>query len=382
MRWGPSGEMTTSTSSPGPAGQSRTLAGLSEKLHPASSWATVTRTRMPATVPFTWCSRLTPQASSGSNGTQTRALFPGSGSSVVVYARVRSTDVTGRVSRTYRDYSDAVPDPGVSLFPIRRLPAIIVVMTDGSTTVTLAEDAPTAVELLLAVRGGDVDLVRRLLSENPDLARARFGARERGTRTALHFVADWPGYFPNGPDIVKLLIDAGADPNALTTSRGSESPGPGSETPLHWAASSDDVDVAVALIDGGADLETPDGSIGTPLDNAVGYGCWHVARLLVLRGARVEKVWHAGALGMLDRLDDLLVPETDPEQISQGFWHACAAGQRRAAERLLRAGADLNWEPDYAQGTALDAATGLGTRQNNVIEWLRSLGARSAQPLG
>jgi len=98
-----------------------------------------------------------------------------------------------------------------------------------------------------------------------------------------------------------------------------------------------------------------------------------------MRGARVEKLWHAGALGMLDRLDDLLVPDIDPEQISQGFWHACAAGQRRAAERLLSAGADLNWEPDYAQGSAFDAATGLGTQRENVIEWLRSIGARSAQ---
>jgi uncharacterized protein len=251
-------------------------------------------------------------------------------------------------------------------------------MTDGTTTVTIQGDAPTAVELLLAVRGGDVDVVERLLSDHPDLARARFEARG-GTGTALHFVTDWPGYFPNGPAIVHLLIDSGADPNALTTGGGSATPGPGSETPLHYAASSDDVDVAAALIDRGADLETPDGSIGTPLDNAVGYACWHVARLLVMRGARVEKVWHAGALGMLDRLDDLLAPGIDPEQISQGFWHACAAGQRRAAERLLNAGADLNWEPDYAQGAALDAATGLGTRQDNVIEWLRSLGARSAQ---
>jgi hypothetical protein len=249
---------------------------------------------------------------------------------------------------------------------------------DEALTVTLPDDDPTAVELLAAVRGGDVDLVGRLLSENPDLARARFGSSRGGTRTGLHFVADWPGYFPSGPDIVKLLIDAGADPNALTTGRDPETPGPGSETPLHWAASSDDVDVAVALIDGGADLETPGGSIGTPLDNAVGYACWHVARLLVMRGARVEKIWHAAALGMLDRLDDLLVPETDPVQISQGFWHACVAGQRRAAERLLSAGADLNWEPDYAEGTALDAATGLGTQRENVIEWLRSIGARSA----
>ncbi len=171
------------------------------------------------------------------------------------------------------------------------------------------------------------------------------------------------------------MIDAGSDPNATTN------PAP-FETPLHWAASSDDSDVAVALIDGGADLETPHGSIGTPLDNAVGYACWHVARLLVERGVRVDKVWHAGALGMLNRLDELLVPEIDPVLVSQGFWHACVAGQRRAAERLLTAGADLNWVPGYAAGTALDAATGLGTRQDNVIEWLQSIGARSAETAG
>jgi uncharacterized protein len=58
-------------------------------------------------------------------------------------------------------------------------------------------------------------------------------------------------------------------------------------------------------------------------------------------------------------------------------WHACAGGQRRAAEYLLSRGADLNWEPDYAQGTPLDAASGLGTRQENVISWLREVGARS-----
>ena len=245
-------------------------------------------------------------------------------------------------------------------------------MTDGTTTGTIPGDAPTAVELRTAVHGGDLDLVRRLIAGEPDLARARFVARGGGG-TALHFVTDWPGYFPNGPDIVHLLIDAGADPNATTTGAGKP------ETPLHYAASSDDVDVAVALIDRGADLETPDGSIGTPLDNAIGYACWHVARLLATRGARIEKVWHAAALGVLDTLESLLVPGIDRDEISKGFWHACGAGQRRAAERLLNAGADLAWVPDYAEGTALDAATGLGTRQENVINWLRSIGARSAQ---
>jgi len=234
-----------------------------------------------------------------------------------------------------------------------------------------------AVELTLAVQGGDVQAVRRLLRNDPPLASARIVGRGGGTGTPLHLATDWPGYFPHGPEVVRLLIEAGADPNARTTGPGAE-PGPGDETPLHYAASSDDVDVAEALIDGGADIEAPDGSIGTPLDNAVGYGCWHVARLLVARGARVDKAWHAAALGMLARVEGILGSEPPAEEVSQAFWHACAGGQRRAAEYLLSRGADLGWEPDYAHGTPLDAASGLSTRQENVISWLRELGAPSA----
>lgn len=236
---------------------------------------------------------------------------------------------------------------------------------------------PIATELRSAVHAGDGETIQRLLRNDPALATARFIGRGDGTSTALHLVTDWPGYFPNGPHTVVLLIAAGADPNALTTSQGLE-PGPGSETPLHYAASSDDVDVAKALIDGGADIEVPGGSIGTPLDNAIGYGCWHVARLLAVRGARVDKAWHAAALGMRGRLEEILGSDPPAEQVSQAFWHACAAGQRRAAEYLLSRGADLSWQPEYAHGTPLDAASGQDTRQQNVITWLRELGAPSA----
>jgi uncharacterized protein len=83
----------------------------------------------------------------------------------------------------------------------------------------------------------------------------------------------------------------------------------------------------------------PDGSIGTPLDNAIGYACWNVARLLV---ARVDRLWHASALGRRDRRDELLDTNPATSEVSQAFWHACAGDHRRAAERLLAAGADLS----------------------------------------
>ena len=134
-----------------------------------------------------------------------------------------------------------------------------------------------------------------------------------------------------------------------------------------------------ALIDGGADIEIPDGSIGTPLDNAIGYACWNVARLLVTRGVKIDKLWHAAALGLLTCLAELAEKQPESPELSKAFWHACAGGQRRAAEYLLLRGADLNWVPDYAEGTPLDAAKGLGTRQDNVITWLREKGARSAE---
>lgn len=246
--------------------------------------------------------------------------------------------------------------------------------TGGAPPLIVPHGDPVAAELAQAIHGGDLEALGRMLGERPELARARLIGRKGRWRTPLHVATDWPGYFPAAPAAAALLLAAGADPNEDT---GGDRP----ETPLHWAASTDDVDVAVVLIDGGANLETPGGSIGTPLDNAIGYACWHVARLLVTRGAGVDKLWHAAALGMLKRLEQLLKqPGEEVGDVSQAFWHACGAGQRRAAEYLLAQGADLNWTPDYAEGTALDAATSLGTRQENVISWLREQGATTAHP--
>ena len=221
------------------------------------------------------------------------------------------------------------------------------------------------VELTMAIKDGDVPALERLLAARPGLASERITGRKGGTSMPLHIVTDWPGYFPNGPAIVRILIEADADPNALT------SPGK-PETPLHYAASSDDADVAEALINGGADLEVPGGSIGTPLDNAVGYGCWHVARLLVARGARVDKLWHAAALGLLPRLEELAVAGPAADELNEAFWQACHGGQRRAAELLLNRGADPGKVPGYASGqTPVQVAGAPDTRRENLVGWLR-----------
>jgi ankyrin repeat protein len=192
--------------------------------------------------------------------------------------------------------------------------------------------------------------------------------RRGGWRTPLHVATDWPGYFPSAPDTVRLLLEHGADVHDDT---GGEKP----ETPLHWAASTDDVDVAVVLIDAGARLDTPGGSIGTPLDNAVGYGCWHVARLLVARGAAVDRLWHAAALGLLARLEELLARDTTQDELDAAFWQACHGGQLRAAERLLAAGASLAASPDYANGqTGLEVVLRPDTRREQLAARLRDRG--------
>lgn len=292
--------------------------------------------------------------------------------------RERQPDRPGGVTVTRRDEATLV----TSGLGGREGTVTVVTVADGrvvalqqvdSAALSLPEMEPRDAEAdaaVAAVRSGDLAALARVLDARPSLAIGRVPGY--GGKTLLHVVADWPGYPPRGPEVVALLIGRGADPNV----RGDDEDH--GESPLHWAASSDDVDVARALLDGGADMELPDGSIGTPLDNAIGYGCWHVADLLAQRGARIEKLWHAAALGRLELLEQMLTAaeaDLEPDAVNQAFWHACAASQRRAAERLLAAGADPGWSPDYADGTALDAASGRSTRQENVIEWLKQLSA-------
>jgi uncharacterized protein len=238
---------------------------------------------------------------------------------------------------------------------------------------TIAIDDPIAVAAIRAIQSGDVEALRELLQQHPDLAAARLvHDGEAGTsRTLLHVATDWPGHLPHGPETVKTLIAAGADVDARFA-------GPHNETPLHWAASSDDVEVIDVLLDAGADIDAPGAVIagGTPLADAVAFGQWRAAHRLADRGARTT-LWQAAALGMMARVEEELgATAAPPEEITNAFWCACHGGQRETAEYLLDRGADRDWV-GYDELTPLDAARRSGASE--LVEWLRGRGARSAE---
>lgn len=249
---------------------------------------------------------------------------------------------------------------------------------------TLHLDAkdPLARAVVQALQTGDVPTLKRLLAEHPDLASARIDRHDRGaeSRTLLHIATDWPGHYPNGPMVVAELVQAGADVNRRFV-------GSHNETPLHWAASSNDVAVLDALIEAGADIESGGGVIGggSPLADARGFGQWDAARRLVERGARTT-LTDAATLGLMDRVEAHFRNGGTPtaDAITRAFWGACHGGQRRVAEYLLDRGADINWI-GYGGSTPLDiarredAARLVGhAAADDLIRWLGARGAQSA----
>jgi ankyrin repeat protein len=160
-----------------------------------------------------------------------------------------------------------------------------------------------------------------------------------------------------------VLIAAGADLNPRFT-------GPHTETPLHWAASSDDIDALDALLDAGADIEASGAVIGggAPIADAVAFGQWRAARRLLQRGATTS-LWQAAALGLAGRVREELASATpDQQDLDNALWCAAHGGQWTTAELLLHAGGDPTWV-GHDQLTAAEAAE--RSDAHELARWLR-----------
>ena len=229
---------------------------------------------------------------------------------------------------------------------------------------------PVAISITRAIHTGDVEALRQLLSDDPGLASARIVDANGVECSVVHLATDWPGHFPNVAATLRALVLAGADVNARM------SPHPKDpncvETPLHGAASCNDVVTIDALLDLDADIEAT-GAIftgGTPLSDAVVFANWEAARRLVERGARATW-WQGAALGMLDLVTTRWHEEPLPtrDEITRAFWHACRGAQQATAAYLLERGADPNWV-GWDNKTPLQAAESSGDA--GFVSWLRS----------
>jgi ankyrin repeat protein len=139
--------------------------------------------------------------------------------------------------------------------------------------------APTGPDLHRAIADGDVEQLRRMLAERPDLVRwksdtgwtALHRAAHEGRRSIAALLLD-RGADPHERSaegltplhlarnaVAELLLVRGADVNART-SRGT--------TPLHLAALAADYDTVELLVARGADLRVRDAASRTPLDLA------------------------------------------------------------------------------------------------------------------
>jgi ankyrin repeat protein len=201
-----------------------------------------------------------------------------------------------------------------------------------------------------AIGSGDVGALASVLDADPALATAYLRDDQEG-RTLLHVATDWPGHKPRVAETIRLLVERGADVDAPFV-------GSHAETPLHWAASCDDVEALDALLDAGAAIDAPGGVIGdgtgTPLMDATVFAQWAAARRLLERGAATGG-WEEASLGLLDRLQARLAAASQDE-LDGWLWASAHGGQPGAARLLLDTGADPSRPAPWDGSTPLDEA--------------------------
>ncbi len=232
-----------------------------------------------------------------------------------------------------------------------------------------------------AVVAGDLAVVERLIRANPRLVRARSTRRHRAT--LLHYVAanGHEGFRQRTPRnavaVARVLLQAGAKADALAHMYGHRC------TTLQMLVSSVHPHAAglqeslvETLLDFGAAVDGVEGD-GSPLMTALRFHYPKAAETLVRRGARVDNVISAAALGRADLVDAFVdeagrlrphvplapgpwptLPKDPRVHLGYALTWACSFGRREVVELMLRKGVDVSGRDDDA--TALHFAAAFG----------------------
>lgn len=246
-----------------------------------------------------------------------------------------------------------------------------------------------------AVVTGDLEALRTMLRANPTLVHDR-SAREH-CATLLHYTAanGHEGYRqmtpPNAVEIARALLDAGAKADAIAYMYG------GDATTMDMLVSSVhpklagvQVTLVDTLVDYGAAVDGVENN-GSPVMTAIAFHYPGAAEALARRGARVDNIIAAAALGLVDVAatlitdDGRLKPDTplatvrwpslprDPQvHLEYAIVKAATFGRTEVVEFLLEKGA--NPAAMDADATALHFAAAYG--HMDIVDLLLAHGAR------
>lgn len=240
-----------------------------------------------------------------------------------------------------------------------------------------------------AVINGDVATLASLLREHPDLVRARstrvthFDPPVHGA-TLLHYIAanGVEGYREkspkNAPEIAKMLLEAGAEVDALASMYGGQCTTMSMlVSSCHPAKAGVQVPLVDTLVDFGAAVEARgSGDWTSPLMTALAFGYHDAAQALLRRGARVQTLAAAAGLGRLDDARRLLAG-AGSEDRHRALALAAQHGHVEIVRLLLDAGEDPNrYNPKGNHGHSTPLHQAVWSSHDTVVRLLVERGAR------
>jgi hypothetical protein len=263
------------------------------------------------------------------------------------------------------------------------------------------DDGPTSHDAAFeraadAIVNGDLGTLSQLIGANPKLIRERSSRVHRVT--LLHYVAangveDFRQKTPkNAVEIARFLLDAGAEPDAIADTYGADTLQTTMNllvSSIHPADAGLQSAIAEVLLDYGAKVDGV-ADDESPLLTALRFGYRDAAETLARRGARVDAVVTAAALGRLDLVREMVVDaatlkpgvplvwtpwtqiERDPRvHVERALAWACKFARSEVAMYLLALGVNPAASDDDMTALHWAAANGM----MDVVEELLRRGA-------